>query len=185
MVRATGQSPDTYKMPSKPIEQEFKCHCLADHGYIWDFYSASNQAGPAPVPSTDGLTATGDIVYHLLRKLSGTMYWVLYQDNFYTTVSLLGRLRHDLHMGACGTAHPSSAEFPPELQIPKKDVGKYEYHALKVLAVKDSLFGQLVGAHLWFDNAPVTILSAVHDFESQQERLRKRPGKKSTNAKKA
>jgi len=56
---------------------------------------------------------------------------------------------------------------------------------LKVLAVKDSLFGQLVGAHLWFDNAPVTILSTVHDFESQQERLRKRPGKKSTNAKKA
>jgi len=31
----------------------------------------------------------------------------------------------------------------------------------KVLAVKDSLFGQLIGAHLWFDNAPVTILSTV------------------------
>jgi len=35
------------------------------------------------------------------------------------------------------------------------------------------------------DNAPVTILSTVHDFESQQERLRKQQGKKSTNAKKA
>ena len=88
-------------------------------------------------------------------------------------------------MGVCGTAHPSSAEFLPELKIPKQDVGKYEYHALKVLAVKDSLFGQLVGAHLWFDNVPVTILSTVHDFESQQEWLRKQPRRKSTNAKKA
>ena len=51
--------------------------------------------------------------------------------------------------------------------------------------MKDSFCGQLVGAHLLFDIAPVTILSTVHDFESQQERLRKRPGKKSTNAKKA
>jgi len=185
MIRATGRSPDTYKMPSKPIEQGFTFHCLADHGYTWDFHPTSNHAGPDPVPSTDGLTATGEVVYHLLRKLPSTMYFIVYLDNYYTTVPLLGRLRHDLHMGACGTARPSSAGFPPQLKIPKQDIGKYEYHALKVLTVKDSLFGQLVGAHLWFDNVPVTILSTVHDFESQQERLTKRPGKKSTNAKKA
>jgi len=109
MMRATGRSPDTYKMPSKPIEQGFKFHCLADHGYIWDFHPTSNQAGTDPVRSTDGLTATGDVVYHLLQKLPGTMYWIFYLDNFYTTVPLLGRLRHDLHMGACGTARSSSA----------------------------------------------------------------------------
>jgi hypothetical protein len=112
-------------------------------------------------------------------------YWIVYLDNIYTTVPWLGRLRHNWRIGACGTSSPSSAEFPPELKIPKQDVGKYKYHALKVLAVKDSLFGQLVGAHLWFDSAPVTILSTVHDIESQQERLRKRTGKNSTNAKKA
>jgi len=185
MIRATGQSPDAYKMPSKPIEQGFKFHCLADHGYIWDFHPTSHQACPDPVVSTDGLTATGEVVYHLVWKVPSTMYFILYLDNFYTTVPLLGRLCHDLHMGACGTAHPSSAGFPPELKIPKQDIGKYEYHALNVLTVKDSLFGLLVGAHLWFDNVPVTILSTEHDFESQQERLRRRPGKKSTNAKKA
>ena len=42
MMRATGRSPDTYKMPSKPIEQGFKFHCLADHGFIWDFHPTSN-----------------------------------------------------------------------------------------------------------------------------------------------
>ena len=36
-----------------------------------------------------------------------------------------------------------------------------------------------------FDNAPVTILSTVHEVGSEKERRRKRPGKKSTNAKKA
>ena len=67
MIKATGQSPDTYKMPRKPIKQEFKFHCLADHGYIWDCHSTTNQTGPDTVPSTDGLTATGEVVYHLLQ----------------------------------------------------------------------------------------------------------------------
>jgi hypothetical protein len=81
-------------------------------------------------------------------KLPATVYRIVYLDDIYTTVPLVGRLRHDLHMGACGPVHLSSADFPPELKIPKQDVGKYEYHALKVLAIKDSVFVPLVGAHL-------------------------------------
>ena len=50
--------------------------------------------------------------------------------------------------------------------------------------VKDSVFQEEVSAHLWFDNAPVTILSSVHEVGSERERRRKRPGK-STSAKKA
>jgi hypothetical protein len=42
-------------------------------------------------------------------------------------------------MRACGTAYLSSVGFPPEIKIPKQDVGKYKYHTLKVLAIKDSL----------------------------------------------
>jgi hypothetical protein len=45
-------------------------------------------------------------------------------------------------MGAHGTVRPSSDDFPPEIKISKPDVWKCEYHALKVLAIKDSLFGQ-------------------------------------------
>ena len=164
MMRATGWSPATYKMPTKPIKQGFKFRCLADHSYIWDFHPTSNQVGLDPVPSTDGLTATGEVLYHLLRKLPGTTYWTVFLDNVYIRVPSFGRLYHDLHMGSCGTARHSSADFPPELKIPNHDIGKYEYHALKALAVKNSLFGQLVGAHLWFNNTPVTILSTVHEF---------------------
>jgi hypothetical protein len=50
-------------------------------------------------------------------------------------------------MGACGTACSSSAECSPEVNIPTQDVGKYAYHALKVLAIKNTLFGPLVAAH--------------------------------------
>ena len=108
----------------------------------------------------------------------------MYLDSFYTSVPPLGRLRHDLKIGGCGTARPSSALFPSELMVPKSDIGKRDYHALTVAVVKDSVFQEEVGAHLWFDNAPVTILSTVHEVSSEKERRRKRPGKKSTNAKK-
>jgi hypothetical protein len=42
-----------------------------------------------------------------------------------------------------------------------------------------------VGALLWFDNAPVTIMSTVHVIASTVEFMRKQPGKKSMNAEKA
>ena len=38
---------------------------------------------------------------------------------------------------------------------------------------------------MWFDIAPVTILSTVHELESPQKRLRTCPGQKRTNGKKA
>ena len=79
-------------MPSKPIGQGFKFLCLADDGYIWDFHPTSNHSGPDPVPAVDGLTATGEVVYCLLRQLSKTRYWIVYLDDFYLSLPLLGRL---------------------------------------------------------------------------------------------
>ena len=93
----------------------------------------------------------------------------MYLDNFYTSVPLLGRLHHDLKIGGCGTARPSSALFPSELKVPKSDIGKHEHHALKIAVVKDSVFQEEVGAHLWFDNALVIILSTVHEVGSEKE----------------
>ena len=91
---------------------------------------------------------------------------------------------YDLKIGGCGTARPSLALFSSELKVQKSDIGKHKYHALKIAVVKDSVFQEEVGAHLWFDNAPVTTLSTIHKVGCEKERRRKRPGKKSTNAKK-
>ena len=40
---------------------------------------------------------------------------------------------------------------------------KHEYHALKMVVLKDNLFSEEVEAHTWTDNAPVMVLSAVHE----------------------
>ena len=170
-------------MPSKPIEQGFKFHCLTDHRYMWDFLSTSNQAGPDPVPAIEGPSATGLVVYHLLNTLPCTLYWVVYLDNFYTSLLLLAKLRQTLKIGGCGTVRPSSAGFPVDLKIPKKDISKLDYHSVQASLL--TVIGVEVGALLRFDNAPVTMMTTVHDLDCEVEKLRKRPGQKSTNAKTA
>jgi hypothetical protein len=111
MMRCTGRSRDTYKMPNKPIQRGYKFHCLADHGYVWDFHPTSNQCGPDPVPSIEGLTATGEVVYHLCCKLPRARYWVVYLDNLYTSVPLLARLRHNSKRADAGRLDPAQLAF--------------------------------------------------------------------------
>ena len=106
IIRCTGCSNDIYKMPSKPIEQGFQFHCLPDHRYMWDFLSTFNQAGPDPVPAIEGPSATGLVVYHLLNTLPCTLYWVVYLDNFHTSLPLFTKLRQTLKIGGCGTVRP-------------------------------------------------------------------------------
>jgi len=173
MIQATGHSPDTYKMPRKPIEQGFKFHVVAEHGYVWDFHSTSNQVGPDPVPSIEGLTATGQVVNHLVSQLPRSKYWMVYLDNFYTTLPLLGRLLNNFQIGGCGTERPSLAGFPPELKGSKQDITKHEYHTMQTMSLSDSAVHEGVGALLWFDNAPVTFMSTVHELASTVERIRK------------
>lgn len=44
-IKATGQSQDAYKMPSKPTQQGFKFQCLADHGNTWSFHPNRTRPG--------------------------------------------------------------------------------------------------------------------------------------------
>ena len=97
----------------------------------------------------------------------------MYLDNFYTSLPLLGRIRHYFKIGAYGTAHPNSVGLPVELKIPKQDVNKHKYHSLKTMMLKGSHFNQEVGAQTWIDNAPVTIMSTIHQLGSVVEILRK------------
>ena len=67
-------------------------------------------------------------------------------------------------IGACGTARPSSAGFPPELKISKSEVRRHEYHSLRTTTVYDALFQQPVGVSSWIDNAPVAVMSTLHEL---------------------
>ena len=42
--------------------------------FNWDFHPTSNKEGPDSVSHIDGLTATGEVVYHLLSKLPNPGY---------------------------------------------------------------------------------------------------------------
>src|SRR5205807_9273822 len=53
---------------------------------------------------------------------------------------------------------------------------------------KSGIVTQDVGVLLWFDNAPVTIMTTIYSLNGEKSeivRQRKRPGRKSTNAKRA
>ena len=88
-------------------------------------------------------------------------------------------------MDGCGTARPNSAGLPPQLKIPKQEVKEHEYHSLKAMVLRDNLFLEEVGAHAWIDSAPVTVLSTFHERGPEVVKIRKRPGTKSTNEKRA
>ena len=60
----------------------------------------------------------GEMFYHLLGQLPQYMYWVAYLGSFYTTIPLLGRLRHDYRIGGCDIVVLDPLASPPDLKIP-------------------------------------------------------------------
>ena len=80
---------------------------------------------------------------------------------------------------------PSREQKRSQTKTRKQEVKKHEYHTIKTMALKDNLFSEKVGAHAWIDSAPVTVLSTVRELGSEVAKTRKRPGIKSTNAKRA
>jgi hypothetical protein len=69
MVRCFGRTSHTYKMPDKPIKQEYKIFALAEHGYIWTFSWSSRQLGIQEMFKWPGLTPTGSIVADMINRL--------------------------------------------------------------------------------------------------------------------
>ena len=116
----------------------------------------------------------------LASKLTKRRTWHISLDNFYTSLPLLALLRDQLGILACGTARPNSKDFPKELAISRKAVGQLPYYFRSGMIIRD------VGVLWWFDNTPVTIMTTIHSLigeTSEIARRRKRPGRKSTNAK--
>ena len=189
MIRCTGRSADTVKMPNKPIELGFKFHCLANRGYIIDFVPTSNTSKLDPVPSVPGFSPTSNCLYHLtqqvltlpsLHKIPGStpLAWNLYVDNYYTNHSLFRKLRED-GIGACGTARASSKDFPNALKIPANQWCKSPYHHRAGLVLNG------VGVMLWMDNKPITMMSTIHQlrgWSSEIKRLRRRPARSNPSA---
>jgi len=103
MVKCSGRSSHTVKMPKKPIKQGYKIFALADHDYIWTFSWSSRQLGIADMFKYPGLTPTGSMILNMVKRLSKISgIYSIYLDNYFISVQLFQLLREHGY-GACGT----------------------------------------------------------------------------------
>jgi transposase IS4-like protein len=94
MIQCYGHSLHTYKMPNKPIQQGYKLFVLAEHSYIWWFiWSSRKYSFKAEVVLRPDLTATGSMVYHLVKHL--LKFSRVYLENYFTSIPLF-RLLHSI-----------------------------------------------------------------------------------------
>lgn len=181
MVRFHGRSNDTCKMPNKPIKQGYKIFALADNGYVWHFQLSSRQHGIGELKKVDELTPTGSMVLQMAQLLPKfpNSYFVIYMDNYFTSIPLFSMLRKQ-NIGAAGTTRPSGIDFPALLIVLRK---KWSTKLDWGTTVADVVDGVLcIG---WQDNNFVLGLSTVHtvhDASSWMTSKRYRPGSTSTNA---
>ena len=181
IVHFYGQSSDTCKMPNKPIKQGYKIFALADNGYVWHFQLSSRQHGIAELRKVDKLTPTGSMVLqmvHLLPKFPNAHY-ILYLDNYFTSIPLFSILRKE-NIGAAGTTRPTGIDFPALLTVLRKKWSTKLDWGTVVADIVDNVL--CIG---WQDNNFVLGLSTIHTVHkasSWVESKRRRPSKSSKNA---
>src|SRR5438874_5744393 len=187
MIRFCGRSRDTFKMPNKPIDEGYKVFCLVDHGYVFDFRIASCSKPTPGVESVDNLSNTSAIVFSLTMSLPYKhKAFTIYMDNYFSNVPLFLKLQK-FGIGACGTTKQNCSGFPKELKVGKTLTGnqKLDYHFLTGTKVGTMVGNAGVLAVLWMDNAPVTMLTTVHNIHSSKSHMdteRKCPRNTSSNA---
>jgi Transposase IS4 len=181
MVRFYGRLSDTCKMPNKPIKQGYKIFALADNGYVWHFQLSSKHYGIAELHKVDELLPTGSMVLQMARLLPKfpNSHYVLYLDNYFTSIPLFSMLRKE-NIGAVGTTRPLGIDFPALLTILRKNWStKLDWGTTVADIVNDVL---CIG---WQDNNFVLGLSTVHTVHKASSWVtskRNRLSKTSTNA---
>ena len=173
MIRFCGRSRDTFKMPNKPIGEGYKAFCLADRGYLFDFRMASRSQSTPGVEDIDNLSRTSSTVLSLAMSLPYQhQAFVIYMDNYFNNVPLFLKLRK-LGIGACETARQNCSGFPKELKVGKTLTGKQklDYHFITGMEVGMTASNRGVLAVLWMDNAPVTMLTTVHNIHGSKSHV--------------
>jgi hypothetical protein len=117
-----SRSSDTCKMLNKPIKQGYKIFALVENGYVWHFQMSSKQHGIRELQKVNELTPTGSMVLQMARllpKFPNSPY-VIYLDNYFTSIPLFSMLRKE-NIGAAGTTRPSGIDFLALLIVLRKN----------------------------------------------------------------
>ena len=172
---------DTCKILNKPIKQGYKIFALADDGYIWYFQLSSRRHGIEELEKVNELTPTGSMVLQMARllpKIEDT-HFVIYMDNYFTSIPLFSMLRKE-NIGAAGTTRPSSMDFPALLTVLREKWSTKLDWGTTVAVVIDGVL--CIG---WQDSNFVLGLSTVHTVHEASSLVtskHNRPGATSTNA---
>ena len=145
-------------MLNKLIKQGYKIFALVYDIYIWYFQLSLKQHGIGELEKVNELTPTGSMVLQMARLLPkfSNSYFVIYMDNYFTSIPLFSMLRKE-NIGAAGTTRPSGIDFPALLVVlHKKWSTKLEWGT----TVADSIDGVLCIS--WQDNNFVLGLSMIH-----------------------
>jgi hypothetical protein len=176
IARFSGRSQHTFRMKRKPTPEGYKILALCERGYTYDFLFESRVDRTTETEHVAGLNRMGQQVWQLARGLPPHHAFNVYMDNYFSSIPLFKHLR-DNDVGACGTVRVNSPKFPKELKVPKNAHLDWNTTAGKVV---DGVL-----AMLWVDNAPVTMLTTIHELKGDDwtvERKRRRPRQTSTNA---
>ena len=177
MVRFTGRSAHTILLRGKPTPQGYKILALCDHGYTYSFIFTSRTDSFVEVnhhlyQGHRALSPTSRAVYQLVRDLPFDRFsFTIYMDNYFTNIRLLEAL-FEIGVGGCGTARPTSAEYPREFKFAQR----------KPVFPLNTLSGVIQGhvlVCLWQDNNLVRFMSTVHQLTPGPENFalkeRRRP----------
>jgi transposase IS4-like protein len=111
---------------------------------------------------------------NLMASLPTTAPYIIYMDNYFTSVALFKELR-DIYCGACGTTRPQNG-IPSQLVELKDHIKSIPWGSLYASEAQGVL------CLAWQDNNIVLLLSTIHSPELCTPTKRKRPAATSTNA---
>src|SRR4051812_40126705 len=108
VVGFCGHSAHTFRIKNKPTPEGYKIYSLCDRGYTYAALPVSRIQESKEVKKIPGITATGNIVLHLVHQLPyRRKTFNIYMDNFFSSIPLFSYLRRK-NIGACGTVRTNS-----------------------------------------------------------------------------
>lgn len=172
MVRFKGRSTLKQYLPMKPIKRGFKVWCLSCSccGYLLQFQVYTGKEADA---EQQNIGLAHRVVTDLLCPLYTKCNYVVYMDNFFTSLPLFHELKQN-GIFACGTYRTNRTGFPPELSNADGQV--------KQMKRGDTLFRHKsdTTAVVWMDRKPVHVVSNFHPPTMTVVRRKNRDGTIST-----